>query len=74
MTTPTKSPAILAARTLLTGDVSLARSIMRDRARAMGCSAVEVCEARALIGATAEANRRFGCALSWSEIAFGVSR
>jgi hypothetical protein len=67
---PVKSLLIIVARAIVGGDVQSAR---QDAAahRARNGAAVTSAEGRALIGACAEAHRRYGCQLDWREFAFG---
>lgn len=53
------TPAIHAARAVVRGDVQ------RARLELAGVRALRPYEARALAGACAEANRRYGCSLTW---------
>ena len=55
---PTSKLGVVVARTILTGDITLARR------EAAGRCSWSVSEARAITGACREANRRWGCELS----------
>lgn len=56
------SPAILAARLIIKGDVALARAEVAS----FRTAGFTVAESRALIGACREANRRYGCDLNFT--------
>lgn len=56
------TPAIIAARQIVKGDVSAARDSLRGH-RWPG--AFRACEARAIIGACRAANARYGCNLDF---------
>lgn len=58
---------ILVARTILTGDVSLARRLAAGRA------SWSVSEARAIAGACREANRRWACGLVFTQFCAEVA-
>lgn len=60
MPAPAKSVAILAARSIVRGDIQTARLEL------VGWTSFSPAEGRAIIGACREANRRYGCKLDWS--------
>jgi hypothetical protein len=53
------------ARAILSGDMDLARSTAGTHRTAWS-----VAECRAVIGATKEANRRWGCGLTWQSFLY----
>lgn len=59
-TAPAKSAAILAARSIVRGDVQSARLALA------GWTSFSPAEGRAIIGACREANRRYNCKLEWA--------
>lgn len=59
------TPAILAARHIVKGDVQAARA---ELANWPWGNAFTISEARAIAGACDEANRRYGCHLGWRDL------
>ena len=72
MHTPSKTPAIRAARLIVAGDIdAAARILLHTYAQPM--SALQVCEARAVAGACYYARRTYpGCHVSLAGLVWGA--